>query len=709
MKNLLGKLKGMSYKQIAVEHGEKGILGLIGLMVLIFLAGTSWSRYDKMPEEFLKKVDEGKAAIQASAWTEDRAKDYKPAPVREAVQQLHSPLEVSRYQYSTHWFWPMYPQQERCKEPKWLTPLEPIVDSGKVIIVELPQQDQPQNLMAGKIDTAEEAKTAEDGDAPRRTVDGDGPRGVPGGANSAPGASPKFGIGMNMADSSGGMQGATGPTINSRGIRFAAVRAVFPLKDQIDKLVEAMHETTANAAKLVIFVDFELERQVAVPGNKPWSGPWEKVDLQAALDVLEHVDFDTELVDLGFTDPVFTMPLPRSVTAHKWIKYASHPKIKQLNEEVAEAQQHLLEMMVEKAEKEKVEDKTRRRGLTGIQHDGRGLRNQMSGSMPDMAKQVQNQFGSGKATMYTGGLDAGAGARMGETVNYMGGEMQKDLRLAKYLLFRYFDFNVNPGNAYRYRVRLVLLNPNFKRPVEELVDESVAAGENRITPWSEPTVPTYFPEEQKVFLTKADKARPDTGLPSATLDIIQWFTDSGMHIAAKLEKLQLGQFIGGRPKIKVLRPGAESFKEEDVSIFTGSILADIASAPELDPVEHADLKVNPKLLKQLGVDKALLVDRFGQLVALDPKASADEMAAAQKTVANEHKTWEFLEKSATATTAGSDLDRLSGRRSSAGSESSMPEGMMSSMMSGPSSPLKKGGAKSKSAAPKARGKPAGNP
>ena len=290
---------------------------------------------------------------------------------------------------------------------------------------------------------------------------------------------------------------------------------------------------------------------------------------------------------------------------------------------------------------------------------------------------------------------------MGENVNVMGGEMQKDLRLAKYLLFRYFDFNVSPGNAYRYRVRLVLLNPNFRRPVEDLVDESVAAGENRITPWSEPTAPTYFPEEQKVFLTKVDKARPDTGLPAATLDIIQWFTDSGMHIAAKLEKLQLGQFVGGRPKIKVLRPGTESFKEEDVSIFTGSILADITSAPELDPVEHADLKVDAKRLKQVGVDKALLVDRFGQLIALDPKASADELAVALKTVADEHKKWEYLEKQQVATTAVSDLQRLHGSRSS--SSSSGPENtMMGTMM--PASPLKKG---AKPAPVKGKGKPAG--
>ena len=51
-----------------IEHRlEKVVLGVIGLFVLICLAGTSWSRYDKQPEEFTKKVEQGEAAIRNSA------------------------------------------------------------------------------------------------------------------------------------------------------------------------------------------------------------------------------------------------------------------------------------------------------------------------------------------------------------------------------------------------------------------------------------------------------------------------------------------------------------------------------------------------------------------------------------------------------------------------------------------------------------------
>lgn len=305
-----------------------------------------------------------------------------------------------------------------------------------------------------------------------------------------------------------------------------------------------------------------------------------------------------------------------------------------------------------------------------------------------MPFQTGINMGSGPSSSFMGAVSA------------MGNQMQKtDTRLSKYLLFRYFDFTVTPGNSYRYRVRLVLRNPNYKRPVEELVDASVAEGELRMTPWSEPTTPSDIPEEQKVFLAKVDKGRPESGVaPAANMDIVQWFADAGTSISVKLEKLQLGQFVGGRAKTEVLRPEM-SLKEEEIPVFTGSILADIAMAPlaELDAAEHADLKVDAKRLKQIGtVDKALLVDRFGQLMALDPKVSEDDQKRSLRSVEDEHGAWAHLKSRNDAAGANrpSDLDRLAGKNASAsGSSANMMEMMMGSgMMGGAPSPQKKGAA-----------------
>lgn len=658
MKNLLAKLKSTNYKQAIIDHGEKVFLGVIALFVLICLAGTSWSRYDKEPKEFQDKVEAGERNIQASAFTVEEQSKYKPMDIMGAVQTLQSPLEPGRYEYSTKWFWPMYPAVRKISEPRWLAVIEPIADYGKAVIVETP----PTELAASNVAIATEGSDAEKKLAAANSDDDEFAikRPTTIGAGAAVGAAPATAIqddsagivGANPSASSyknmiggAGMESImgsaaqSGPKVNAYGNRFISVRGVYPLGDQLLELEKAMHEQKQKLAEYITFLDFEVERQVAQPGNKPWSGPWEKVDLQATLDMLDRIEFDTDLVDPVFTDPVFTMPLPQRVIG-RWNKWASHPFIKTLTDEQAEAQAQLNAKLVEEAAKKKAEDKFARKGFAQKVHDARGLRGQFAGQMPGMVNDMSKMFAAGDAATFNPNVGfSEMGNAMGGITDSMRGTGNG--RMSKYLLFRYFDFQITPGNAYRYRVRLTLVNPNFRRPVEELVDESIAAGEVRVTPWSEPTPHVVVPDEQRIFLAKAERPRVDTGLPSANIDVYQWFSEAGTTIAATVEKLQLGQFIGGRPKTEVYRPANESLQEEEIPVFTGSLLTDVAAAPTtlgFDLAEHADLKLDDKKLKQLATtDKALIVDRFGQLAILDNKSATDERAAAEKIVEAERR------------------------------------------------------------------------
>lgn len=733
MKNLIAKLKGQNYKQLAVDHFEKMILGMIGLFVLICLAGTSWSRYDKQPEEFLKKVEQGENAIKSSSWAGREAEFKSSRDIMQAVEMLHSSLDTSRYVYSTNWYWPMYATALKVSEPKWLAPIQPIADFGKVVTVENPVDPLQGQQLAVMDDEPAKKKEKEEEDefAVRTAATNNAPGGAIGGAAvpmpvGAPIAAPG-GAAVNpyqkMLSSTTGMgtemPGQSGPTIKSLGLRFIAIRSVFPLGDQLDELVKAMHENKQKAAELIDFMDFEVERQVALPGDKPWSGKWEKVDLQATLDLLERVDYDTEVVDLAYTDAVFTMPLLRRVTGN-WKKWASHPLIKAMSDEQVELQAQLTQRMVEEAEAMKKDEPGKKKGLSRSQVDARSLRGQFTGNqMMGMMKDVTSQMGAGKAMPYTSAYNTESMRQMADPASGMMGGFQDQMtrnngRMSKYLLLRYFDFQVTPGNAYRYQMRVTLRNPNYKRPVEELVQEETALDEVRVSPWSEPTPPVYVRNEEKVFLAKADKAKIETGLPMAYLDVYQWFSEAGTTIVAKLEKLQLGQFVGGRPpKTEVFRPASYTLRDEEIPVFTGSVLADVAAASigDLELAEHLDLKVDSKKLKQLGVvDKALLVDRFGQLVALDPKASSsiDELAQAQDDVDRERRAIRAYKKDhADVASTTSDLDKLRRPGAEAGG-AAMPGGydqMMAMQQPGMGSPLKKGGAKGagKKAPPKKSG------
>jgi len=54
--------------------------------------------------------------------------------------------------------------------------------------------------------------------------------------------------------------------------------------------------------------DFKIQRQRAVPGPDPWTGPWKDVSTDSSIDVLmnEASDFDPEIVNLNYTNQVFT-------------------------------------------------------------------------------------------------------------------------------------------------------------------------------------------------------------------------------------------------------------------------------------------------------------------------------------------------------------------------------------------------------------------
>ncbi len=703
MKNLAAKLKGLNYKQALIDHGEKVILGVIGLLVLICLAGTSWSRYDKLPEEFTKKVDQGEAAIRASAWTKEKEAEFKSSrDISQAVKMLHSPLDTSRYVYSTNWYWPMYPTGVKVSEPRWLAPIQPIANDGKFVMIENPiEQLQDKVLVA--MDAPKKDDDENEFAVRKPNNDATGVAGI-GAAVAAPadaGVSAKAYEKMRLGGAGADISAASsGPVINSRGTRFVAIRSVFPLGDQLDELVKAMHENKQKAAELIDFMDFEVERQVAQPGDKPWSGKWEKVDFQATLELLDRVDFDTEVVDLAYTDAVFTMPLPRRVIGN-WKKYASHPLIKVMTDEQVELQAQITQRMIDESEKQAKENKaTNKRGLARAQVDARSLRGQFNGGqMATMMTEMTKSIGAGNLSPFSG-VDQNIMRNMADpsTMNGFQDQMSKNGRMSKYLLLRYFDFQVNPGNAYRYRMRVTLRNPNFKRPVEELVQEETALAEVRVTPWSEPTPSVFIKNDEFIFLTKADKARIETGLPSAYLDVYQWFSEAGTTIAAKLEKLQLGQFVGGRPpKTEVFRPANNTLRDEEVPVFTGSVLADIAAAStgDLDLTEHADLKLDAKKLKQLGVvDKALLVDRFGQLVPLDPKVAADDVTQAEKVVDNERRSIRaVIKERGEVSTASNDLINLRKKGGAAMPGAGADDAMSMLMQKGMGSPLKKGGGK----------------
>ena len=68
MKDFIAKLKSAGFKKLAVDHGEKAVAFLIGMLLLFSLWGTNWASYEKTPEELTRKVQSASTAISQGDW-----------------------------------------------------------------------------------------------------------------------------------------------------------------------------------------------------------------------------------------------------------------------------------------------------------------------------------------------------------------------------------------------------------------------------------------------------------------------------------------------------------------------------------------------------------------------------------------------------------------------------------------------------------------
>jgi hypothetical protein len=191
-----------------------------------------------------------------------------------------------------------------------------------------------------------------------------------------------------------------------------------------------------------------------------------------------------------------------------------------------------------------------------------------------------------------------------------------------YVLFRYLDISVKPGETYRYRVKLVLTNPFHQKRVEEVTDPSIIEKEDRETEPSAPTEPVTVKEDAQFFVKRVDNHLGRPALPSAEMDIFQWFASTGT-VVNKALSIQIGQLLGGRKYADVLRPAENVFDTESVLFSTSDALVDVSPGFALEPSLHKDLiddlnKVTSgKRATVTAPDQALVVDADGELHIVD--------------------------------------------------------------------------------------------
>lgn len=492
--------------------------------------------------------------------------------------------------------------------------------------------------------------------------------------------------GMSGMPGMGGMMGM-GSGMEPDGKLVVSVRGVWPIKDQLQKIQRALNLDSLNAAtQFLQIIDLRLERQMAIAGPDPWAGEWQAVDIEVSKEVLKQaVDYEMDPVPASIQDATITSPLPMRLQG-RWGELATHPRIRnfQLSDEEIKKEEAFQKRIREQYEK-MVELQGGARPVAkgfatgGFSSQSNDFRSMASGLMSygnqemftEMGMPGMGMPGMGGAGMPGIGGAGAPGMRPGMQGGPRGGALKPEdvkaqlLRVTAagtYVLFRYFDFDVRPGMAYRYRVKLDILNPNLNRPVEELVAPSVALGDTRETPVSNISNPAVVPNTVNYFVKeiRRDPAREavTSGRPGRAVAVMQMFEKDSEFGTINSDQINLsspGQFIGETKDSLRLDVSKPVYKTEKVTFSSGDVFVDASGDMELAAANHPDLKIPPANRGQAGLPGELLVvTEGGELKMLDPMTRFDRQRSLEEFVKGQRGPYEDIKDKEDAPAGGLD-------------------------------------------------------
>ena len=299
----------------------------------------------------------------------------------------------------------------------------------------------------------------------------------------------------------GGFPGAGGgtPTIPkkdnkipiAKGAQFVCVTALAPHREMEKNYRKELYEVSGylDGRDSPNYRGFEWQRvELTDPNKEITDKDWETLpdtSLEKYKEKTKNLSGTCSEVNfLEWTDPSISMPIP-PILLHDYRKYATHSKIKHgpsdefdfplppiglaggygaggMSGGYAEGGMGMGGMGMEGMEGGGMPGGYGAGGMPGGYGAG-GMDGGMSGGMPGGYGAGGMSGGSTEGGMGGGGY-GGMGMGMGDGGNGTSGvmmEMPRRLPSTKYKLVRFYDTSVKAGKIYKYRVRLLMYDPNF--------------------------------------------------------------------------------------------------------------------------------------------------------------------------------------------------------------------------------------------------------
>jgi len=213
-----------------------------------------------------------------------------------------------------------------------------------------------------------------------------------------------------------------------------------------------------------------------------------------------------------------------------------------------------------------------------------------------------------------------------------------------YRLFRFFDYSVEPGKQYVYRVCLALENPNKNLKENYLAKAESAKDKFLKTKWSDPTSPISVPRDTRILASAVRPGRASAE-PSGQILIAKWLKSKGIEVSKDFTVVRGQQADFAQVEVKPTRRSAapvrrggggdlmglggrptytQSGSSMTVNFVTGATAIDFRGGEKL---------AGPRGSTLTSAGQILLLDNDGNLIVrdeLDDRAEYDKLTTAEE-------------------------------------------------------------------------------
>lgn len=319
------------------------------------------------------------------------------------------------------------------------------------------------------------------------------------------------GVTINLASEAATLQNLQNPQI---GKRWAVITGLIPVKEQLDIYVNTYSTSVAPDPDrdTPLYWFYEVERAEVEPGTAAGNLQWQKLDFFPTF--VENMNLwagnAPDPVDPTYVAPVhfFPMEYPLPPIEKPFAEEVAHPPTIPLLTQTQ--MQQMLEL-------EQLQQERMRRMFDINANDLLG----------------RDAFGESETNRRENPRD-----------KKQDGE-ENELLLVTDYLFRFFDFNVEPGKSYRYRVQLLLANPNYGLEENVLLEAKLAKERLIRTEFSEASNMVTIPLQSRVLATDVTppSARTPWFEPFASLMAVHFEMEDGSEWCIDIDRVYRGQTI----------------------------------------------------------------------------------------------------------------------------------------------------------------------